>query len=107
MPEPFATIQKVVSTATVLASGLKTVQQIKSVPKPKGVRGGGNPSGGGAPSGGGTAPPAFNIVGGSGTNQLADTIAEASNKPSRSYVVSSDVTTSQELERKTVADASI
>ncbi len=107
LPEPFATIQKVVSTATVLASGLKTVQQIKSVPKPKGVKGGGNPSGGGAPSGGGTAPPAFNIVGGSGTNQLADTIAEASNKPSRSYVVSSDVTTSQELERKTVADASI
>jgi hypothetical protein len=107
LPEPFATIQKVVSTATVLASGLKTVKQIKSVPKPKGVTGGSSGGGGGAPSGGGAAPPAFNIVGGSGTNQLADTIAEASNKPSRSYVVSSDVTTSQELERKTVADASI
>lgn len=106
LPEPFATIQKVVSTATILASGMKTVQQIKSVPKPKGVKGGSS-SGGGAPSGGGVAAPAFNIVGGSGQNQLADTIAEASNKPSRSYVVSSDVTTSQELERKTVTDASI
>lgn len=105
LPEPFATIQKVVSTATVLASGLKTVQKIKSVPKPKGVKGG--DSGGGSVSGGRPAAPAFNIVGGSGTNQLADTIAEASNKPSRSYVVSSDVTTAQELERKTVADASI
>lgn len=105
LPEPFATIQKVVSTATVLASGLKTVQKIKSVPKPKGVKGG--DSGGGSVSGGRAAAPAFNIVGGSGTNQLADTIAEASNKPSRSYVVSSDVTTAQELERKTVADASI
>lgn len=106
LPEPFATIQKVVSTATVLAAGLKTVQQIKSVPKPKGVKGG-DSGGGSAPSGGRRAAPAFNIVGGSGTNQLADTIAEASNKPSRSYVVSSDVTTAQELERKTVADASI
>lgn len=110
LPEPFATIQKVVSTATILASGMKTVKQIKSVPKPKGVKGGSS-SGGGAPSGGGgvaaPAAPAFNIVGGSGQNQLADTIAEASNKPSRSYVVSSDVTTSQELERKTVTDASI
>ncbi len=105
LPEPFATIQKVVSTATVLASGLKTVQKIKSVPKPKGVKGG--DSGGGTVSGGRPAAPAFNIVGGSGTNQLADTIAEASNKPSRSYVVSSDVSTAQELERKTVADASI
>lgn len=107
LPEPFATIQKVVSTATVLASGLKTVQQIKSVPKPKGVKGGSSGGGGGAPSSGRAAAPAFNIVGGSGTNQLADTIAEASNKPSRSYVVSSDVSTAQELERKTVADASI
>ena len=102
LPEPFATIQKVVSTATVLASGLKTVQQIKSVPKPKGVKGGSS-GGGGAPSSGRAAAPAFNIVGGSGTNQLADTIAEASNKPSRSYVVSSDVSTAQELERNTVA----
>ena len=107
LPEPFATIQKIVSTATVLASGLKTVKQIKSVPKPQGVKGGSS-SGGGSPSGGGTPPPAFNIVGGNGgTNQLAETIAEQTNKPSRSYVVSSDVTTSQELERKTVTDASI
>ena len=105
LPEPFATIQKIVSTATVLASGLQTVQKIKSVPKPQGVKGGG--SSGGGSGGGGMAPPSFNIVGGSDTNQLADTIAESTNKPSRSYVVSSDVTTAQELERKTVADASI
>ena len=107
LPEPFGTIQKIVSTATILASGLKTVKQIKSVPKPQGVKGGSS-GGGGSPGGGGTPPPAFNIVGGNGgTNQLAETIAEQTNKPSRSYVVSSDVTTSQELERKTVTDASI
>ena len=106
IPEPFGTIQKIVSVATVLAAGLKTVREIKAVKKPEGVEGG-DASGGSAPSVGRMSAPAFNIVGGSGTNQLADTIAEASNKPSRSYVVSSDVTTAQELERKTVADASI
>jgi len=103
LPSPFDVIQKGVASIAVLQSGLKTVKQIKSVPKPKGVKGGGDAGGGG----GGVSAPAFNLIGGSGTNQLADTIAEASNKPSRSYVVSSDVTTAQELERKTVADASI
>jgi len=108
IPEPFGTIQKIASTAMVLASGLKTVQQIKSVPKPEGVKDAGGGSGGGGGRRGAVAqPPAFNIVGSSGSNQLAETIAEASNKPSRSYVVSSDVTTSQELERKTITDASI
>ena len=46
--------------------------------------------------------PAFNIVGGTGTNQLADAMAQSSAQPFRSYVVSGDVTTSQELERNTI-----
>ena len=105
LPAPFDVIQKAVASAAVLASGLKTVQQIKSVPKPKGVKGGGA-AGGGSPSGG--RAPAFNIIGGNGgTNQLADTIAEQTNKPSRSYVVSSDVTTAQELERNTIDGAAL
>jgi hypothetical protein len=73
-----------------------------------------SPSGGGGVSspsgGGGSAPkaPAFNIVGGnSGTNQLADTIAEQTNKPSRSYVVASDVSTAQEMDRNTIEGASL
>ena len=106
LPEPFGTIQKVVSTATVLASGLKAVKQIKSTPKPAGLPSSGG-GGGGAPSGGGTPPPSFNIVGGGGTNQLADVIAEQTNKPSRSYVVSGDVTTAQSMERNIIEEASI
>ena len=104
LPEPFATIQKIVSTATVLASGMKTVQQIKAVPKPQGVKGGGSAGGGNVTV---SQPPRFNIVGQAGTNQLAEALGEQSSKPSRSYVVSSDVTTAQELERKTVKGASI
>jgi len=104
LPAPFDVIQKGIASVAVLASGLKTVRQIKSVPKPKGVKGGGDAGGGG----GGVSAPAFNIVGGNGgTNQLADTIAEQTNKPSRSYVVANDVTTAQELERNTVEGAAL
>lgn len=105
LPEPFATIQRIVSAATVLASGLKTVRQIKSTPKPAGV-----PSSGGSGGGGGgisLQAPAFNLVGSTGTNQIADAIAESTKKPQRAYVVSGDVSTAQELERKTVQGASL
>ena len=105
LPEPFATAQKVASSVGILASGLQTVKQIKQVPKPQGVKGGS--SGGGSSPSGGSAP-AFNIVGGNGgTNQLADTIAEQTNKPSRSYVVASDVSTAQEMDRNTIEGASL
>ena len=103
LPSPFDVIQKAVASATVLASGLKTVQQIKSVPKPAGVTGGGG-GGGGTPT---FTPPAFNVVGASGSSQLADAIGGQSNQPTRAYVVSDDVTTSQALERNIVDGATI
>ena len=62
-------------------------------------------------SGGGSTPsiqpPAFNVVGATQTSQLAQTIAGAEDKPLRAYVVASDVTTAQELERSTIEGASI
>lgn len=53
------------------------------------------------------ASPAFNVVGASSQNQLAAAIAGAESQPVKAYVVSSDVTTAQELERKIVEGASI
>ncbi len=104
LPEPFGTIQKVSSIAGVLATGFAAVKSIKSV-KPNGG-GGGTPS---LPGGGGSAPtpPAFNIVGSSGETQLADAIGSQTQKPSRAYVVSNDVTTAQELDRNIIEGASI
>ena len=67
------------------------------------------PSAGGG--GGGSAPgvqaPAFNVVGATQESQLAQTIAGAEDKPLRAYVVASDVSTAQELERSTIEGASI
>lgn len=96
------------ASASAVVAGMKTVKQImatktpgnKSVPMPD--------TGGGAPGpGGGTQAPAFNVVGSSGNNQLADMLAESTNKPARAYVVSDDVTSQQGLDRNIVDSASI
>ena len=51
--------------------------------------------------------PSFNVVGSSAQNQLAAAIAGAESKPVKAYVVSSDVSTAQEFDRKIVEGASI
>ena len=60
---------------------------------------------------GGSAPavqaPDFNVVGATQTSQLAQTIAGAEDKPIKAFVVASDVTTAQELERSTIEGASL
>jgi len=53
------------------------------------------------------AVPDFNVVGASGQNQLAEAIGASNNEPLRAYVVSSDVTSAQEMDRKIVEGASI
>lgn len=67
-----------------------------------------NRSGGGSGtgSGGGTGPQAqFNIVGSSGNNQLAASIAAQQNQPVNAYVVSSDMSTAQQLDRNKIRTA--
>jgi len=54
-----------------------------------------------------STPPAFNIVGQSGTNQLASAIGGQSQQPIQAFVVSSEVSTAQELDRNIIEDASI
>jgi len=93
------------------AAALKNIASIKSVdPSGRGNKGT-VPSGGGG--GGGSAPtteslpPAFNIVGASGTNQLADAIGGQTQQPTKAYVVASDVSTAQEMDRNIIEGASI
>jgi hypothetical protein len=51
--------------------------------------------------------PDFNVVGASGTNQLAQAINGQDKQPIKAYVVSNDVTNAQSLERNIVEGASI
>jgi hypothetical protein len=65
--------------------------------------------GGGAPSVPQSAPnPAsFNVVGDSGTNQIAETLGQQNANPTKAYVVSGDVTTAQSLERNKIENATL
>ena len=67
-----------------------------------------NKSSGGSSGGsvGGGGPQAqFNIVGSSGTNQLAASIAAQQNQPVNAFVVGSDMTTQQALDRNRITNA--
>lgn len=104
---PFETALKFVNAGAILANGLKTVKQMAAVKIPN-ASGGAGTGGAASPSGGSVSqPPAFNVVGASGTSQLADAIGSQSKEPTRAYVVSADVTTSQEMDRNTIEGASI
>ena len=93
------------------AAALKNIASIKSVDPSGRGNTGTIPSGGGG--GGGSAPttesvpPAFNIVGASGTNQLADAIGGQTQEPVKAFVVASDVSTAQEMDRNIIEGASI
>tara|TARA_B110000967_G_scaffold202814_1_gene242328 strand:- start:1 stop:1695 length:1695 start_codon:yes stop_codon:yes gene_type:complete len=54
-----------------------------------------------------SAPPAFNVVGASETNQLAQSIGQDEKQPLKAFVVSNDVTDAQALDRNIVENASI
>lgn len=58
--------------------------------------------GAGGGVGGGAPQAQFNIVGASSTNQLASTIGSQQNRPVAAYVVGSDVTTQQSLDRNRI-----
>jgi len=97
-----------VQAAAIIAAGLRNVKQITATKEPtppsfaKGS-GGGSSASPAIPS----APPAFNVVGASATNQLASVISDQTQQPVKAFVVSNDVTTAQELDRNIVSGATI
>ena len=52
-------------------------------------------------------PASFNVVGDSGTNQIAETLGQQNANPTKAYVVAGDVTSAQSLERNKIANASM
>jgi hypothetical protein len=101
------TIKGALQIGSTIASSVKAIQSINSESKvvasaPSVASSGGG--GGGAPV---SQPPAFNVVGASGTNQLADAIGGQSQQPIKAFVVSNDVTSAQSMDRNIVSGASI
>jgi hypothetical protein len=101
--QPWVTLNSVSAGIGIASSIAATVKGLSA------LGGGGNagsssgvPSGGG---GGGAPAPSFNVVGNSGVNQIAQTLG--AQQPVQAYVVASNVTTQQSLDRNIVANASL
>ena len=96
-------------TANNISAGIGIASSVLATKKALSqLKQGGSVDGGGAGSGGGqsASAPSFNVVQGTGTNQIAEGL-QGSNEPVKAFVVSSDVTTSQSLDRNIIDDASI
>lgn len=96
-----------IGAASVIAAGFANIRNITSTkePAPPSFAKGG--TGGSVPTPAISTPPAFNVVGATAESQLAQTIAGAQQKPVRAYVVSTDVSTQQALDRKTANQATL
>ena len=104
---PFETALKFVNAAAILTNGLRNVKKIVSVKIPN-AKGGGGTGGASSPSGGAISqPPAFNVVGQGGTNQLAQVIGDQTQQPVQAYVVANDITSTQSLQRNIQTEAGI
>ena len=108
-PPPFNIpfiISAIATGAGIISSVKSAIGATKAAASQAGAGGGATPTLS-APTTAASAPPAFNIVGATGTNQLAETIAGSNQRPIKTYVTSGDVTTAQSLERNIVEGASI
>lgn len=106
--QPGGIISKTAAMVAVIAAGLLNVATIaRQQFKASASTAGGGAGGSGSGSGAGVQPPDFNIVGASQSRQLADVVEGQLNRPIKTYVVSSEVSTAQSLDRNIVEGASI
>jgi len=105
--QPFVTINTASTIAGIAGSAIGAGKAIKDIlSESKSASGSSAPSGGG---GGSSVPsaPSFNLVAGTGTNQIAQGLASGQSQPIQAFVVSGAVTTAQSADRNIINDASI
>jgi hypothetical protein len=95
--------QAIPAVAMASLTGFAAVKNIMSVKVPKSSGSAGGASMSTPPS----APPSINVVGASPTNAIAETIANQSQQPIKTFVVANDVTTQQALSRNIVESATL
>ena len=96
-----------IGAASVVAAGIANVKNITASKEPAPPSFAKGAAGGSVPTPAISTPPAFNVVGATAESQLAQTIAGAQQKPVRAYVVSTDVSSQQALDRKTANQATL
>jgi hypothetical protein len=103
------TIARVTSYASTALSVAANIVRAKQLLSGGGAGGSSSGGSGSAPSmgGGGSAAPQFNVVGQGGANQIAQSMSNRESQPVRAFVVGSDVTTQQGLNRGIVQNATL
>lgn len=101
--QPFVALNTISAGLGIAGSVAGAVRAIKDINSESKTAGGATlpQSGGGAPSA-----PSFNLVQGTGANQIASSLA-TQNKPIQAYVVSTNVTTAQSLDRNIIQNSKI
>jgi hypothetical protein len=95
-----------VFAGVAVAGGLMNIKKILSVKTPSGKGSAVSAPSISAGGGGAMSAPQFNMIGNSGTNQLATSLGSAIQaNPVQAYVVASDVTTAQSLNRNIIQNA--
>jgi len=99
--------QNLVTIAAAIGQGVSIISSVKNAVKKTGAAS----SGASAPQisagGGASQQPNFNIVGATGTSQLAEAIGGQTQQPIQTYVVANDVTTAQSLQNNIVEGATL
>jgi hypothetical protein len=105
IPSPDAPIRAAIAAGIAVVSGLANVAKIAKTKFEGGATPSAGDTGGGNIGGGGGEPqaPQFNVVGNNGMNQLA----QLQQQPIQAYVVSSEMTSAQALERNRINNATI
>ena len=102
---PTGIVGKSLAAAAATAFGLASIKRILSTPTLK-AGGGTPPTPGNLPTP--TAPPPEFTTPDTGINQLGNTITSSLNaRPVKAYVVSSDITTAQQFDRKTLENTTL
>ena len=97
-----------ISAAAAVATGIANIKKITDTQ----FQGGSTPTATSAPSGaggigGGGNVASFNVVGNTGINQLAEGLGNQNQQPVQAFVVGSEVTTQQSLDRNKIETATI
>lgn len=103
VPDPLGQALKVANAISVGVMGLMNVKKILATkPVEKTAPNISLGAGGGAP-----AVPSFNLVEGSADNQIANSLNDQNQQPIKAFVVTSDVTSGQEMDRNIIENSSL
>ena len=105
--DPTSVIRAQIAAGIATAFGLIQVATIAKQKYEKGEIPSISSGSGGSVANTGGGAPSFNVVGASELNQVAAAVAGQEKDPIRAYVVASDVSTAQEMDRNILSEASI